>query len=30
VFTAVTIRDAFPFGDRIPTLFGRGVTATAL
>jgi xanthine/CO dehydrogenase XdhC/CoxF family maturation factor len=30
VFTAVTIRDAFPSGDRIPTLFGRGVTATAL
>ena len=30
VFTAATIRDAYPFGDEIPRLFGRGVTATAL
>jgi xanthine dehydrogenase accessory factor len=29
-FTAQTIRDAFPFGDEIPRLFGRGVTAAAL
>lgn len=30
VFTAATIRDAYPFGDEIPRLFGRGVTATAV
>jgi xanthine dehydrogenase accessory factor len=30
VFTAATIRDAFPFGDEIPRLFGRGVTTTTL
>lgn len=30
VFTAATIRDAYPFGDEIPRLFGRGVTGTAL
>ena len=30
VFSAATIRDAFPFGDEIPRRFGRGVTATAL
>lgn len=30
VFTAATIRDAYPFGAEIPRLFGRGVTATAL
>jgi xanthine dehydrogenase accessory factor len=30
VFTARTIRDAFPFGADIPRLFGRGVTSAAL
>jgi xanthine dehydrogenase accessory factor len=30
LFTATTIRDAYPFGDEVPRLFGRGVTATAL
>jgi len=30
VFTAATIREAYAFGDEIPRLFGRGVTATAL
>lgn len=30
VFTATTIRDAFPFGAEVPRLFGRGVTATAV
>jgi xanthine dehydrogenase accessory factor len=30
MFTATTIRDAFPFGAEIPRLFGRGVTGTAL
>ncbi len=30
VFTAQSIRDAYPFGDRVPRLFGRGVTSTAV
>ena len=30
LFTARTIRDAYPFGDEIPRLFGRGVTSSAL
>lgn len=30
VFTAASIRDAYRFGDEVPRLFGRGVTATAL
>jgi xanthine dehydrogenase accessory factor len=30
LFTATTIRDAYPFAADVPRLFGRGVTATAL
>jgi xanthine dehydrogenase accessory factor len=30
MYTAATIRDAYPFGDDIRRLFARGVTATAL
>lgn len=30
VFTATTIRDAYPFGAEVPRLFGRGVTTTAM
>jgi xanthine dehydrogenase accessory factor len=29
-FTAATIGDAYAFGDEVPRLFGRGVTATTL